>query len=406
MQKTTLPLFLLLLLGVPPAAARVKLAALPQRERIEIQLDHGRFTLVEEERVVPLLAWTPEAGNNMVDFSWANAQVDKDSVLFRPVAVREGDAFRPLRGDEVKVANVAYPPGENALVFEVYAKQACAAKVRVSYLVRNLQRSFAYRALADREEQFLSLKSYLVVGNRSGEEFQGAQVWAGFGPRVEAGPEDGDDIRLLLDRAAKVPIRKTFTFDWYAQGPLSPEKPFASRVLMHYALRNDEKNGLGRFAIPAGKARIFVEDGHGGEAFLGEDWVATTPLDHEARLFLGEARDVVCTRTIEKNERRSVDGDLFHQEVRLRYEIENFKDKPVTLDIVEQLNRLAAEYGARAPGDVEWELLEGTTDGLRLATDKGGALPVLSVDLAPRPKEGEVEKRVVILHVLLKNLWN
>jgi len=404
MRNATLAL-LLLLLGISPAAARVKLAALPRRERVEIQLDHGLFTLVEEERVVPLLATTPEAGNNFVDFSWTTAQVDKDSVLFRPVAVREGDAFRPLRDGEVEVVNVGYPPNENALVFEVFARRACAVKVRVSYLMRNLTRAFAYRALADRDEQFLTLKTYLVLGNRSGEEFEGARVWAGIGPRVDAGPEDGDDIRLLLDRAARVPVRKTFTFDWYANGPLSAEKPFASRVLMHYALRNDEANGLGRFLLPAGKARIFIDGGASGEAFLGEDWFPTTPLDREARLFLGEARDVVCTRTIEKNERHPVEGNLFHQEVRLRYEIENFRDKPATLDIVEQLNQLASQYGTRPPGDVEWELLDGTTPGLALATDDGSSRPVLSVDLAPRPKEGAVEKRVVILHVLLKNLW-
>jgi len=401
MQKTTVAFLLLLLLGASPAAARVKLAALPRRERIEIQLDHGAFTLVEEERVVPLLK-----GSNLVDFSWANAQVDKDSVLFRPVAVREGEAFRALGDKEVEVANVAYPPNENALVFEVVSKAACAAKVRVSYLIRNLQRSFAYRAVADRDEAFLSLKSYLVVGNRSGEEFTGARVWAGFGGRVEAGPNDGDDVRLLLDRAARVPVKKAYTFDWYTHGPLSAEKPFASRVLMHYVLTNDEKNGLGRFAIPAGKARIFLDDGRGGEAFLGEDWVHGTPLDQDMRLYLGEARDVVCTRTIEENERRAVEGNLFHEEIKVRYEIENFKDKAATLDIVEQLNNLAAEYGARAPGDVEWEVLEGTTPGLRLSTHKGCAQPVLFVDLAPRPKEGAVEKRVVIFHVLLKNLWN
>jgi hypothetical protein len=404
-MRTTTAALLLLLLGVSPAAARVKLAALPRRERVEIQLDDGRFTLVEEERVVPLLASTPEAGNNFVDFSWATAQVDKDSVLFRPVAVREGDAFRALKEGEVTVLNVAYPPGENALVFEVSAARACAVKVRVSYLVANLGRSFSYRALADHDERFLSLKTYLVLGNRSGEEYEGAQVWAGFGPRLEAGPADGDDVRLLLDRATRVPIRKTFTFDWYRNGPLSAEKPFASRILMHYALRNDERNGLGRFALPNGKARIFLEDGHGGEAFLGEDWLLLTPIDGETRLFLGEARDVVCTRTVASNERRPVEGNLFHQEIRLRYEIENFKDAPVSLDIVEQLNRLAMEYGASPQGDVEWEMLDGTTPGLAISTEKGGALPVISVDLPPRPKEGEVEKTVVVLHILLKNLW-
>jgi len=406
MQRIPLAIVLFaLLLGALPAAARVKLAALPRRERIEIQLDHGGATLVEEERVVPLLRSTPATGNNFVDFSWANAQVDKDSVLFRPVAVREGDAFRALEDGEVKVVNVAYPPGENALVFEIYAREACAVKVRVSYVVANLMRTFAYRALADREEQFLTLKSYVVVGNRSGEEFADGRIWAGFGPRLDVTAAMGSDVKLLLDRADRVAIRKTYDFDWYANGPLSPEKPFASRVLMHYALRNDEASGLGRFPIPRGKARLFLDDGHGGEAFLGEDWVQLTPLDRELRLFLGEARDVVCTRIVESNERQPVQGNLFHQEVRLRYEIENFKDRPATIDISEQLNRLAAEYGAQPPGDVEWELGPGTTPELRISLPHGGATPVVSVDLPARPAEGEVEKRVVILHVILKNLW-
>ncbi len=71
------------------ASARIKLAALPERERVEIQLDNGNYTLVEEERIVPLLK--SGALNNMIDFSWSNTAIDKNSILFRPVAVREGD---------------------------------------------------------------------------------------------------------------------------------------------------------------------------------------------------------------------------------------------------------------------------------------------------------------------------
>jgi len=41
------------LAAVPGAAlGRIKLAALPARERVEVQLENGRFTLVEEERIV------------------------------------------------------------------------------------------------------------------------------------------------------------------------------------------------------------------------------------------------------------------------------------------------------------------------------------------------------------------
>ena len=161
-----------------PASARIKLAALPQRERVEIQLDNGNYTLVEEERIVPLLK--SGSANNMIDFSWSNTAIDKDSILFRPVAVREGDAFRPVRlvkladgteVPEVNVINVAYPPNENALVWEVFANQGCAVRVRVSYLIRNLTRTFNYKALANNAESHLLLRKYIQVRNYCGEDF-------------------------------------------------------------------------------------------------------------------------------------------------------------------------------------------------------------------------------------------
>ena len=108
-----------MLLGSSPALARIKLATLPVRERVEVQLDNGRYTLVEEERIVPLLQSDPERGNNRIDFSWSNTSIDKDSIQLRPLAIRQGGSFRPIEKGDVAVINVAYPPGENALVWEV-----------------------------------------------------------------------------------------------------------------------------------------------------------------------------------------------------------------------------------------------------------------------------------------------
>ena len=397
-----------ILLFAPSAAfARIKLTALPDRERVEIQLDHGRYTLVEEERIVPLLKSTAERGNNRIDFSWSNTRIDKDSIRFRPIAIRQGGAFRPVRDGEVAVINVAYPPNENALVWEVYAREACALKVRVSYLVSSLTRSFAYRALANRDETRLSLKMFLLLANWSGEDFGTSGIWAGFGPRFLKPVGQEEDLKILLARFTAVPIDKTFTFDWYANGPLNPDKPYASKVLMHYRLVNDERNRLGRFPLQPGKVRIFIEDGHGGEAFLGEDRASLTPLDGKMRLYLGESRDIVCTRTIRDNRRHPVQGDLFNQELWVKYEIENYKEKAVRLDIVEQLNRLAREYGAQPRGDAEWKLGEDTSPGIRFSTARGAASPVLTVDLRPAPKgaSGKVEKRTFVFHVILKNLW-
>lgn len=405
-----LPLFLLATAGLPRGAdARIKLAALPERERVEIQLDNERYTLVEEERIVPLLQSTSERGNNHIDFSWANTSIDKNSIQFRPIALRERGVFRPIRTvkgqAEVAVINVSYPPGENALVWEVFSQNAVALKVRVSYLIAKLGRTFAYRALADADERFLTLKKYIQLRNYSGEDFGAARISAGFGPTFHKPVEQQSDIKMLLERFLRVPIRKTFTFDWFANGPLNADKPLASRIPMHYELTNDARHGLGQYPLQPGKVRIFIDDGHGGEAFLGEDWAHFTPLDDKLRLYLGEARDVICTRIVKNNKRHAIQGNLFNQEVWLRYEIENYKDDAVALDLTEQINKLAETYGARPPGDAEWTLGADTTKGVRITRERGSALPTLHVDLPPRPKSGEVQKTVVTLHVLLKNLW-
>lgn len=400
-----------LLLSAQPAWARIKLATLPVRERVEIQLDNATATLVEEERIVPLLKSTAQSGNNQVDFSWSNTQIDKSSIQFRPIAIREGEKFRPLRNveghEEVAVIIVAYPPNENALVWEVYAQEACAVKVRVSYLISNLSRSFSYRAVADKGETKLKLTNYILLTNYSGEEFGTAGVWAGFGPRFLKPVDEQQDLKIRLHDFDSVPIQKTYTFDWYTHGALSPDKPLASKVLMHYQLLNDQKHGLGEFPLQPGKARIFVEDGHGGEAFLGEDWAQLTSLEGKLRLYLGEARDVVCTRIVAENQRHVVRGNLYDQEVVIKYEVENFKDQPVGLDIVEQINALARQYGADPHGDAEWELGNRTSKEIAFDYEKGHALPKLHITLPPRPKDKDqkVEKHTFVFHLSIKNLW-
>ncbi|HUS48091.1 MAG TPA: hypothetical protein VM098_08225 [Phycisphaerae bacterium] len=399
------------LLAAQTASARIKLATLPERERVEIQLDNGRFTLVEEERIVPLLKSTAKTGNNMIDFSWSNTGIDKDSIQFRPLAVREGGKFRPIKEiegqEEVSVINVGYPPNENSLVWEVYAAEACAVKVRVSYLINNLTRTFSYRAVANKDETELVLRKYINLWNYSGEEFGLAGMWAGFGPKFLKLVGQQEELKMLLEKFDKVAVEKTFTFDWYTHGQLNPAKPLASRILMHYKLINDEKHGLGKFPLQPGKARIFIDDGHGGEAFLGEDWAQLTPLDGEMKLYLGESRDVICTRIIEKNERHPIRGNLFDHELIIKYEIENYKDKPCTLDIIEQINRVAQQYGTDPHGDAEWERGGETSKEIEFSYPTGRATPVLHVKLPARPKDKDkkVEKVVVKFHFTIKNLW-
>ncbi len=398
-------------------SARIKLATLPVRERVEIQLDNDNTTLVEEERIVPLLKWSAQTGNNFIDFSWSNTSIDKSSILFRPIAIRNGEQFDAIKKvkldpfgevEEVSVINVAFPPNENALVWEVFAARACAVKVRVSYLISNLSRSFSYRALANKDETTLTLSKYLQIRNYSGESFSGAGVWAGFGTAFNKVVDNSTDIKVLMHNFKDVKINKTFTFDWYTNGRLNADKPFASKILMHYNLKNTTAGGMGLFPMQPGKVRIFVDDGRNGEAFLGEDIALLTPIDGEMDLYLGESRDIVCTRTIDSNVREVKRGNLFNQNIVIKYEIENFRDKPATLRILEQVNRLCAELAGVGNRDTEWEKGSQTSSELKIDMEKGITMPMLLVDLpaAPADKTKKVEKVVVKFHITLKNCWN
>src|ERR1700730_9703648 len=95
------------------ALARIKLITLPVRQRVEIHLDNPNATLVEEERIVPLVK-----GVNQADFSWANTQIDPNTILFRvlpPAADAEKPAAEEAPPMDIKVLSVSYPPNENAL---------------------------------------------------------------------------------------------------------------------------------------------------------------------------------------------------------------------------------------------------------------------------------------------------
>ncbi len=363
--------------------ARTKLTTLPRRERVEVQLENPQYTLLEEERIVTLLK-----GTNLIDFSWANSQIDKKSIQFRPITML----------DKVRVINVSYPPNENALVWEVYADKAGPCKVRISYLISNLSRKFSYRAVAAHNEKHMLLRKYIRLDNFCGEEYAGAGIWAGFGKYFRKMLGLNESKQMLMHKFMQVPIKKTFTFDWYSCPPV-PDEPESKYVRLHYVLKNDKANNMGLFPLQFGKVRIFQEDGHGSVAFLGEDWGQFTPIDDEMSLYLGLARDVSVKRKVTTNNRRRINGDLHDNEVVIEYEIENFKKEDVVLYVEEDLNLVRNQLWGQRGMDAEWEMGEQTT--FKTGFD---SLNVTKVRFSiPCPKEG---KNVLHkFHFILRNVW-
>ena len=388
-----------LALGLLPATswARIKLITLPVRERVEIQLDNPDATLVEEERIVPLVK-----GENQVDFSWANTQIDSNSIVFRVIGPGDGKKI------DVKVLSVSYPPNEAALVWSVGSSDSGSARVRISYLLGNLNKTFAYRAVAANDEKTLQLSQYMRLQNFANEEFGSTGLWAGFGKEFLKPIGINETKEMLMTRFMQVPIRKTYScnpqeFDYLdrAQNKL--------RVPMHYVLKNDKANGMGTASLPAGKVRIFIE-GTGPEAakstaFLGEDWGKFTPIDDEMKLYLGVAQDIVVKRTIDQNNQKRIAGNLYNREIILKYEIENFKDQPVTLDIAENVRYIRNELSGDNGRDIQWELGPQTTLGDPDKEKSTFEKLLFHVKLPAKDKAGKADKQILKLHLILKNEW-
>lgn len=373
-----------------PCLAAIKLITLPPRERVEIQLDNPSVTLVEEERIVPLAA-----GVNDVVFAWASAVIDKESIQFRCLS-------DPAN---VRVLSVSYPPGENALTWQVSSPNAGSARVRISYLIGQLNKSYVYRAVAAHDERTLTLWQYVQLHNQAHEEFGLAGMWPGFGERFERPIGINETKQLLAGKFDNVAVTKTYTADLAAYGYLDAGKR-QLQVPMHYLLKNDAAHGLGQAPLMFGKARIFQDDGRGTVAFLGEDWGAFTPRDDELKLFLGVAKDIVVTRTIDRREQVRVLGDLVNFDVVVKYEIENFKDTAAVLDLAESLSALRAEIHRDTGREVEWELVEDGTLTSMLDKDKSTAdRLMLHVQIPARGADDQAVKQVHTLHIRIKNEW-
>jgi hypothetical protein len=319
----------LLLICAAAAQARIKLVALPERAATVIRLDNPQVTLIEEERVLTL-----QKGMNKVDFSWKGVSIDADSIRLSVLN----------HPDKVVLLNMSYPPDESALVWEISSDSDYAETVRISYLLWNIDRLITYKAIADKAETAVDLTSYLVLRNFSGEDFEVAKVLLDYGQSFEQGIAHEETKQMLLFNVPKVPVQKVWTFD-AANLPWDPEKLENKNVgiPVSYRIINDSKSGLGKFSLWGGKTRIFQDDGHNSTIFLGEDTARLVPVGEKTELYLGDSRDIVVTqRKMEDkqiNVRRNNSGHiiLYDTDEIITAKIENFKDSPAVLTVIEHI---------------------------------------------------------------------
>ncbi|MFC1781123.1 hypothetical protein ACFLZ8_02530 [Planctomycetota bacterium] len=340
---------MLVLVFITVSQARIKLVALPERADTVIRLDNPNATLIEEERVLTL-----QQGLNQVDFSWNGVSIDSDSIRLQPLDHPE----------DVTLLSVSYPPNEDALVWDINCDDDYVETVRISYLLSNIDRLITYKAVADKEESQVDLKSYIILRNFSGEDFDNARILLDYGEAFEQGINHEETKQLLFLKAPEVPITKIWKFDAAAL-PWDPEELENENVgiPVSYRIVNDPNSGLGEFALWGGKARIFQDDGYESTIILGEDNAILVPVGEKMELYIGDSRDIVVTQRKTTDARTNIRRNdnnqlvLYDTNEEITAKIENFKDSTAVLTMIQHI-------------EGQWDMERCTLDGERLTLEE------------------------------------
>lgn len=156
-------LLLLSLFTHLPLLAKSDLAILPTSAGTQLTIyNSADLTLVRDR--LPL---TLRAGDNRLQFSWANTLIDPTSLELAPSSL---DA-------EVMVTELVYPPRtQNLGRWRVESEVDGAVPFEISYLTSGLSWRAFYHALLNADESAMDLEAYVQVSNQSGEDYENAQV--------------------------------------------------------------------------------------------------------------------------------------------------------------------------------------------------------------------------------------
>ena len=145
------------------AQARINVVSLPGRDSVQLTIyNSADLTLVKETRLL-----TFKKGINRLEFSWANTLIDPTSVEFRALT----------NADKVDVLDVSFPARvTNTLEWRIASEVAGEVKCEIRYFTSGISWGADYVVEADRAEKLMQLAGSVRVNNRSGEDYENAQI--------------------------------------------------------------------------------------------------------------------------------------------------------------------------------------------------------------------------------------
>ncbi len=381
-MKRLLLILTCLLPAAVAAADNIDLVTVPPRREVQLTIYNSEdLTLVRERRAI-----TFNKGLNRLQFSWANTLIDPTSVHFSPME----------RQDELEVLDTTFPGTRpQVLVWNVESEFDGEAMVEVSYFTSGISWAADYVMITDPDETEMSFEGFVTVTNKSGEDYEGAEIRLVVGvvnlveeierlARGDVPPQPGTPAydrlrpqamrarvgRAEMERApesrapevVKEGLSEYFIFTvegvqtvphgWSQrmQSFRAEEVPFeilyryrphqyGPRPKRFFILANDEEHNLGDSPLPDGVIRVFRRNERDGLGFYTSQNTRYIPIRADLELNVGTDDQVVYERDVTRAVRSALTLDA-HGNVRgwnerrtWREEIRNYRDRTIRMEI-------------------------------------------------------------------------
>lgn len=342
-ELVVIAFLLLLLLPAKHSGARVELVTVPVREGIAIAIDRNNNALVQETRTV-----TVKEGDNIMQFDWANMDIDMDTVQIQLLEDIKSVTF----------GSMSIPPGsKNALMWDVQSAKPVQLPIRVAYKVSGISWGCDYIALINDDETSINLKAEVTMTNGTQDEYKDAVISLDVGEPFTHSLESQESKKITLFTIPQLSVEKTYTADL---------TKFGDRVAVHYVFKNTRDE-----LLLTGKIRIYKKAE--SIAFLGEDRIGFVPSGGEVKLYTGDTRDVEVERAItdqrQVNVRRDVYGNttVYDTEEGYKITVKNRKKDAAKVIVNVHLN----DFWESPVGSHEYRKEDGNTLIFNVNVDAG-----------------------------------
>ena len=350
--------------------------------------------------------------------------------------VRIGDRIEILREDGLPVRAVfdRVPPNLRArptLSVTVDSDRAGTRPAQIRYLTQGLGWSADYVALYDEGAEKMDMQGWVTLTNNTGTTFRSANTLLVAGtpgrsfsgnrgmvrPGVQTSGREALGDYYLYPIAERTTIANAQTKQVSfldVQGVVArkiyrrevgwqQEDSQFVNVSSEISFSTARAGGLGD-ALPAGTVRFYQKDKRGNPQFIGENSIPHSPMGSEMSLRTGEAFDILTQATVTKRE--TITSDEWEKSARYRivragavvesgeievpkkfyrtlmsYKVTNAKDKPVTVEIVQN----GLDYGWWA--DTDFRVIRESIAGTQISNGRRKWQ-------VPVPANGEVELTV------------